>query len=776
MSKNEIKEQVDFTEHQKAPIKISVEDFLHTNGLEYSYYVIKDRALISEDGIKPVNRRILYGMHQMKLKPGSKKFKAAYIAGEVAGKYHPHGPSSVEGALARMGQSFNMRIPLLDYQGALGLVSGDTPASSRYWEASLNEAAWELVRDIDENACEMKYTETGQFLEPVNLPIRYPVGIILGTQGIAVGYSSTIPPHNPDEVLNACIAHYKGKLKNPKDVMKYIYGPDFPTGGVVIGSDGVEDYIVKGNGTFTLRGKYVINKLSRGRSEITFNELPYQISPEQIIKEIQNVQQKKGLLKDISEAKDLSDARKGLRLVIYLKSGSNPDILIEDLFKHTSCEVKFSVNNTILLNNKPNQNTSILTMIEQFNQFKKECYIRKTNYKITSLEKDLKKYEGLLSVLLDVDKAIKIIRDSDSAEIANKLLQKTFKIDEEQSNHILSMRLRQLTKADRNEIITKHKTLQEELNNLKNILNDESLLIKEIIKELEQTRKVISDPRRTELSTIKNSEVEELAKEKAKQERLLSKDVECYIHILEDNTVIKSLSSEVSEDVLVVDSFKTTSLAKPFVIYEDGTLKQITLDSLHLDTPTDLSTIGINVKDFRGFVDTNNFGTFIATNFGNVNITKNKGAKEGRFITLLPLESIIYTKQYNNEEDLIVNMLTPDNKVSRFPITQVRSSGIGSGTIVGNKLGCVSCYIGTTNDKVFVQSTHKYNISSSYEYPIKNRGGQGVMSFKLDKNESALKVFSANNLKLYLESKRLNYSEEKRTKGIKYNKKIRIGK
>ncbi|NMA66598.1 MAG: DNA topoisomerase IV, partial [Clostridiaceae bacterium] len=509
MSKNK---NIDFSKVAAHIIKTPLQNFVEESYLPYAHYVIMNRALISDDGLKPVQRRILYAMDQLGLTDKKDFIKAAQIVGETMGKYHPHGDASIGDALARMGQDFTLRVPLVDVQGSVGFTTGDDPAAPRYWEGRPTKAAMELTKELKEGAIKMGLNYDGKYPEPPMLPVRWPNGIINGSQGIAVGYSSNIVPHNPTEVMDALIAMVKDPDITIDEIMEIMPGPDMPTGGVLIGYEGVKDYYETGKGTFSIRGKYSIEPGARGTHQIIFHEAPYQVSAEQIISAVDKNKKDKNRFKEISQVKDLSDINNGFKLSVSVKAGANPEVVLSDLFKWTPLEQTFSVNMTVLKDGVPSVN-SMKDMLENFIEFRSQCIIDKSQYRLNELNKEIDRLDGIIKVLVDIDKAIEIIRKSEDTKIANEKLQKRFKINDEQATFILSMPLRRLTKSDSLSIQNEIKDLKEEQKYLTKLLKDEKVFKKHLINELEETKKVIADERRTE---IINKSQEELKKEAAR--------------------------------------------------------------------------------------------------------------------------------------------------------------------------------------------------------------------------------------------------------------------
>ena len=349
-------------ENTREPIKYEIVDVMNGWGLEYAYATLLDRALVyNYDFVKPVQLRSIWGMYKQGLRPDKGNVKEGQVQATIMGKYHPHSDSSIKKVLDGWAQAFDSRVPLVKTTGQPGRFTGDSAPAARYLEVGMNKACYELVRDTQNHGCLWTFNEQGNEIMPLNITKqRWPLGIINGTQGIATGFACNIPPHNPDEVMEACIAYLQGKIKKPNDVYEYINGPDFPTGATVIGIDGIKQYLETGEGKFIVRGRYSIKELSKGRVEIDFTELPYNVSVEQVITDIDNKKKKNGKFFEISEIKDLSDRRFQtdkceVKLAIYVKAGANLNKLIDELYQYTRCQVSYSVNATTIIDNNLTQ-------------------------------------------------------------------------------------------------------------------------------------------------------------------------------------------------------------------------------------------------------------------------------------------------------------------------------------------------------------------------------------------------------------------------------------
>lgn len=718
--------------------ELTIKEFTDENALPYAYYTILNRALIPEDGLKPVQRRIIYSMFLDGVRNG-KMMKAATIAANTMGRVHPHGNASIEEALARLGQTFVMRVPLIEVQGSVGFLTGDAPASARYWEGSLSEAAVELVKNIKNNSVPMSRNFSDTMDEPVLLPVNWPSGIINGTDGIAVGYASSIPPHNPNEVMDACIARLEGKINNLEDLIQYIKGPDFPTYGEVMGTDGIKEYLETGAGSFIVRGKYTISPLSRGRNEIIFTELPYQVSAGQVMTAIKKAQTDKNKLRDISEAKDLSGMDTGLKLSIYVKAGANPKIVLEDLWKLTPCEQSISVNSTVLINSKP-ERVGMIVLLDQFLTFKEQCFVRSTEFKISELEKEIEKLEGIIAVLLDVDKAIKIIRSSSDEEVASTKLQKTFKINENQAKYILQMQLRTLTKSDRDKTMERANDLKNELTRLNNILDNDDLLKDEIIKELKETKEKIASDRMTSINDITIQDIKEASIEQKKQEKALAKNINCYLTVLCNNHIIKTIDPfDKRLDIPIDKTIIAKSLDNIYLIDKNADVIKYEIPNLPIDTNSPVDIMGVKSDNLSSVVyDNNIIGVLSVTNKGLVNITKSPIREGAKLVNLEDDEYLVYSVPITQEEydNKIIMLLAEDGNLAKFKLSTVRLAGQGSGLINGmNNEKVVGAIISDDSGEIITYSDKSIKLTSIVDIPTTGRGVKGSMLHKPMKEE-----------------------------------------
>lgn len=755
MAKKNIKE-VDFSKVAAHVVKSSLENFVEDSYLPYAHYVIMSRALISEDGLKPVQRRILYAMDQLGLNDKKGYIKAAQIVGETMGKYHPHGDASIGDALSRLGQNFSLRVPLVDVQGSVGFTTGDVPAAPRYWEGRPTQAAMELTKEIKEGAAEMGLNYDGKYPEPVQLPIKWPVGIINGSQGIAVGYSSYIVPHNPGEVMDTIIALIKNPELTTEDILEIMPGPDFPTGGVLIQYDGVKDYYETGKGSFTIRGKYEIIPGARGTHKIIFNEAPYQVSGEQVLKAFET-NKKKDRFKEVSEVKDLTDMDNGFRLSVSVKAGANPEVVLRDIFKWTPLEQNFSTNMNVLVDGVPKV-TPMKELLENFIEYRSGCIVNKINFKLKDLGKSIERLDGILKILINIDKAIKIIRNADEADMANKQLQKTFKINEEQANHILSMPLRRLTKADALSIQQEIKELRQENDYLKKLLKDENEFNKYMIEELENTKKIINDPRKTTINTKSEEQLKEEAAAIKKANERYAKNAECYITLFANDKITKTFEpykQDRSPDAIITQ-IKTKSQEHLIFVCADGSALRTPVSFVPEGVIMDVHTVtGLPENSCVGVgkneMDKKDHGILLITTKGEINVV-NGGypvSNEFQIVKLNDDEELVIAQWLNAEdvENKSLVMVSTDGYVLNFPVSQVRTSNSGAGTVRGMNLndGAKIAGASVTDPETaeIVSCTYQtIKLTKLSEIPIRNRNAKGVILQRLSKDDEIINAFT----------------------------------
>ena len=479
-------------------IPINIEEEMKSAYIDYSMSVIVSRALPDvRDGLKPVHRRVLYGMLDLGVNSTKPHKKSARIVGDVLGKYHPHGDSSVYFAMVRMAQDWSLRYPMVDGQGNFGSIDGDSPAAMRYTEARLKKIAEEMLADINKETVDFQLNFDDTLEEPTVLPSRIPNLLVNGASGIAVGMATNMPPHNLTEVVNATIAYIENNEVTIADLMQYVKAPDFPTGGIIYGYTGVQEAFETGRGRIVMRAKAEIELYKGERERIIVNEIPYQVNKANMI------EQTAGLVNDkkiegISEIRDESD-RDGMRIVYEIKRDANASVVLNNLFKYTALQTSFSVNNIALVNGRPMM-LNLKDLIRHFVDHRHEVVIRRTKFDLSEAEKRAHILEGLLIALDHLDEVIKLIRASNSPEDARVGLMDSFSLSDLQARAILDMTLRRLTGLERDKIKEEYAELMKTIDYLNSILADEVLRMQIIKDELTEIRDKFGDERRTSIT------------------------------------------------------------------------------------------------------------------------------------------------------------------------------------------------------------------------------------------------------------------------------------
>ncbi|MFA5857760.1 MAG: DNA gyrase subunit A [Elusimicrobiota bacterium] len=472
-----------------------IEEEMKTSYIDYAMSVIVGRALPDvRDGLKPVHRRILYAMKEMGLNKRSAYKKSARVVGDVLGKYHPHGDSSVYDALVRMVQDFSLRYTLIDGQGNFGSLDGDPPAAMRYTEVRMDTIADELLIDIDKNTVDFVPNYDGSMTEPTVLPARLPNLLVNGSSGIAVGMATNIPPHNLVEIIDGINLLIENPAIEIAELAKVIKGPDFPTGGIIYGKSGIKSYLETGRGSITIRAKAEIEDIKSGKQAIIINEMPYQVNKAQLLSHIAELVRDKKL-EDISDLRDESD-RDGVRAVIEIKRDGNAQIVLNNLYKHTQMEVSFGVIMLALVNNKPRV-LNIKEVLEQYIEYRKVIIVRRTKFELDKADKRAHILEGLRIALDNLDKIIRTIREAKDTDTAREELMLKFKLSKVQSQAILDMRLQQLTGLERKKLEDEYLELIKTIERLKLILSNQKRVLEIIKTELAEIRDKYGDKRKT---------------------------------------------------------------------------------------------------------------------------------------------------------------------------------------------------------------------------------------------------------------------------------------
>jgi len=493
--------------------QVNIEDEMKAFYLDYAMSVIVGRALPDvRDGLKPVHRRILYAMYKEGLLSNKRYSKCAGVVGEVLKKYHPHGDAAVYESLVRMAQDWNMRYPLIDGQGNFGSIDGDPPAAYRYTEARLKPIAEEMLKDIEKETVDFVPNFDGSTEEPAVLPSSIPNLLINGSDGIAVGMATKIPPHNIGEVIDALILFARNPNATLGEIMKKLPGPDFPTGAIICGRDGIKAAYETGKGIIKIRARALIETMAKGDKEcIIITEIPYQVNKARLIEQIAELAQE-GKIEGVADLRDESD-REGMRIVVELKRGTIASIVMNQLYKHTQMETTFGVIMLALVGGQP-KTLTLKEMMQYFLDHRKDVITKRTAFELREAEEKAHILEGLKIAVENIDEVVNLIKKSKSPEIAKEGLIKKYSLSEKQAQAILDMRLQRLTGLERDKIVAEYNETKALAERLRKILSDESLIMDIVIKELEEIKSKYNDPRRTEIA----KEAEEISIEDLIQE------------------------------------------------------------------------------------------------------------------------------------------------------------------------------------------------------------------------------------------------------------------
>ncbi|NOQ26200.1 MAG: DNA gyrase subunit A [Bacteroidales bacterium] len=740
-------------------IKINIEEEMKSAYIDYSMSVIVSRALPDvRDGLKPVHRRVLFGMSDLGLASNRSYKKSARIVGEVLGKYHPHGDSSVYEAMVRMAQPWSLRYPLVDGQGNFGSVDGDSAAAMRYTEARLKKISEEVLRDIDKNTVDFQLNFDDSLQEPTVLPTRIPNLLINGASGIAVGMATNMPPHNLTEVINGTIAYINNKEIEISELMEYIKAPDFPTGGTIYGYQGIKDAFETGRGRIMVRAKTEIETEANGRERIIVTEIPYMVNKAEMIrKTAELVNDKK--IEGISNLNDESD-RNGMRIVYDIRKDAIANVVLNKLFKYTQLQSSFSVNNIALVKGRPRV-LNVKDMIEKFVEHRHEVVVRRTQYELDQAEKKAHILEGLLIALDHLDEVIALIRASKTPEEAKEGLMSKFDLSEIQAKAILDMRLQKLTGLEREKIKEEYAELMKLIDYLRSILEDESLRMTIIKDELIEVRDTFGDERRTD---IVPDEGEFNAEDfYADEDMVVTISHMGYIKrtpVTEFRTqhrggVGSKGSTTRDEDFLeymFIASMHNTMLfftengkcfwLKVYQIPEGTkTTKGRAIQNVVNIAPEDKVKAFINVQnlDDKDYIE-NNF-IVMSTKKGIIKKTKLEAYSRPRLngvnaITIKEGDMLLEVKLTDGKSDIV--LATREGKAIRFNEQKVRTIGRTGSGVRGIRLskpddeviGMV--WVEQSDNEVLVVSERGYGKRSNIDdYRITNRGGKGVKTLNI---------------------------------------------
>ena len=722
--------------------------------IDYSMSVIVSRALPDvRDGLKPVHRRVLYGMHDMGVTSTKAYKKSARVVGDVLGKYHPHGDSSVYDTMVRMAQDWSLRYMLVDGQGNFGSVDGDSPAAMRYTEVRMRKIAEDMLSDIDKDTVDWQLNFDDSLKEPTVLPTRIPGLLVNGASGIAVGMATNMPPHNLTESINAINAYIDDNEIEVDGLMQHISAPDFPTGGTIYGYEGVRDAFHTGRGRIVLRGKAVIEEV-KGRECIIVTEIPYLVNKADMIKKTAELVNDKKL-EGISDIRDESD-RKGMRIVYVLKRDAVPNVVLNKLYKYTQLQSSFSVNNIALVNGRP-ELLNLKDMIRHFVDHRHEVVVRRTEYELKQAEKRAHVLEGLLIAIDNLDAVIKLIRASSTPEDAKTGLMTEFKLSEIQAKAILDMRLQKLTGLERDKIKAEYEELMKTIEYLKSILNDRALRMSIIKEELEEVKDKFGDDRRTDIEysggdvsiedMIPDSEVvitishagyikRTALTEYKKQNR---GGVGAKAASTRDQDFIEHVFVATNHQYMLFFTEQGRCFWMRVFEIPEGTRqsKGRAIQNL-INLPQDDKVLAfINVLNLKDEEYINNHYIVMCTKQGIIKKTSLEAYSRPRVnginaITVREGDTLLEAKLTNGEQDIM--LAVKSGKAIRFPESKVRSmgrnaSGVRAITVDSETDEVVGMIVVKEGDgfDVMVVSEQGYGKRSALEdYRITNRGGKGV--------------------------------------------------
>src|ERR1700758_445075 len=738
---------------------------MRSSYLDYAMSVIVGRALPDvRDGLKPVHRRVLYGMFEAGLQPNRPHKKSATTVGDVMGKYHPHGDSAIYDTLVRMGQPFSLRYPLVDGQGNFGSIDDDPAAAMRYTEARLSRIATELLRDIDANTVDFEPNYDESRRGPGWLPSRFPNLLVNGATGIAVGMATNMPPHHLGETIDAVVAMIDDPTINVEGLMKHIKGPDFPTGSIIVGRSGIRDAYRTGRGRIVMRARAHIEELRGGKSAIVITELPYGVKKggdAGVIRKIADLVQDK-VITEVSDLADHSD-RSGMRIQVELKRDAVPQVALNKLFKHTSLQATFGYNAVALVDNVP-KTLSLLELITHYLEFQREVVTRRSKDELRKLEAQVHVLEGYLKALDVLDQVIAIIRGADDVDGARTGLMETFGFSEIQAQAILDLRLRALTALERNQVEKDYKAKMERIGERRAILGDPARVDGLIREELLEIKRIYgrTDDRRTEIVAAEEElELEDLI---AEEDMVIAITRSGYIKRLpvtayreQKRGGIGVMGMDLKEDDYIEHLFVASTHDYILFFSNVGKVYRLKVHELPLGSRQSKGRAIVNLLPFRqgeqvrAVVQTRDFSEAKYLVFG----TKNGVVKKtelAAYNTPLKADGIIAIKMREGDElvgvrhssgDDDILMISKLGQAIRFHEREVRAMGRDTSGVAGMRLRTgdevISVNIAQDDSDLLVVTENGYGKRTRVaDYPIKGRGGMGVKTIQLTEAKGTL--------------------------------------
>jgi DNA gyrase subunit A len=774
---------------------INIEEQMKACYIDYSMSVIVGRALPDvRDGLKPVHRRILYAMNEMGINNNKPFKKCARIVGEVLGKFHPHGDTAVYDSLVRMAQDWNLRYTLIDSQGNFGSQDGEGPAAMRYTESRLQKLAESMLEDIDKETVDYQNNFDDSLTEPTVLPTRIPNLLVNGSSGIAVGMATNMMPHNLSEVIDGCVAYIDNKEITIEELMEHVKAPDFPTGGIIFGMEGIKQGMLTGRGRVVLRGKVNVETDGKGREKIVIYEVPYQVSRDALVDKIAQLVNNK-LIEGISNVNNESNLKEGTRVVVELKKDVVAQVVINQLYKQTELQTSYGINNVAIVKGRP-RTLNLKDLIKEFVEFRHEVVIKRTKFELRKAEEKAHILEGYLKALDNLDEVIKIIRDSRTPDEAKTNLiaasqagkwlvpsvlgkyfigdvsyEESFGLSDIQAKAILELRLQRLTGMEQQKIIEEYEEIMKQITYLRSLLADEALRFGVIKEELAEVKKLYGDARRTE--------IEYLADEMRIEDLIEEEDVVITISHLgyvkrtsteeyrqqrrggRGSMGSKTRQEDFIEQLFIASTHHTLMFftekgrcywLKVYQIPEgDKTAKGRAMQNLIQIPPDDKVRAIIDVKNFEDEEYVKNHFITLATKRGIIKKTNLKDFSRPRqnginAITIEEGDQLIEACLTNGENDVF--LAVKSGKVIRFPESKVRSTGRGAIGVYGIEVDdakdeligmiCVNKEQ-LASESILVVSEKGYGKRTSFEeYRTTNRGGKGVKTINVTEKTGSL--------------------------------------
>ena len=754
--------------------EVDLKKTMEQSYIEYAMSVIASRALPDvRDGLKPVQRRVLYSMIELNNGPDKPHRKCARIVGDTMGKYHPHGDSSIYGALVNMAQDWSTRYPLVDGHGNFGSVDGDGAAAMRYTEARLSKISMEMLADINKDTVDFapNFDETEK--EPTVLPSRYPNLLCNGTTGIAVGMATNIPPHNLGEVVNAVIKIIDNRIEEGRDteieeILKIVKGPDFPTGAQILGTRGIEEAYRTGRGKIRVRAVTNMETLPNGKTRIIVTELPYLVNKARLIEKIADLVKEKKI--DGITALTDESSREGMRINIELRRDVNANVILNQLYKHTQLQDTFGVIMLALYNNQPVV-MNLLQMLTYYLKHQEEVVTRRTRYDLNKAEERAHILQGLLIALDNIDEVIRIIRASRSAAIAKESLMERFTLTDAQAQAIVDMRLRALTGLEREKIEAEYAELQKKISELKAILADENLLLGVIKKELEEIRDKYADPRRTSIgydefdismedlipqeevvvTMTKLGYIKRMTRDNFKSQNRGGKGIKG-MQTLDDDYIEELILTNTHASIMFFTNKGRVYRLKTYEIPEASrTARGTAIINLLQLQPEETITSIVTMKEYR-----ENAYLFMATKNGMVKKTSLDEYQNMRktgltAINLREDDELIEVKYTDGDQDVF--LVTRYGQCIRFHESDVRATGRASMGVIGMNLldtdEVVGMQLSSQGEYMLTVSENGMGkLTDINEFTVQNRGGKGVKCYKIIEktgNVVGMKILSIEN-------------------------------